>query len=536
MVFAFLLYVLALGHVPFQLASSSAASDSGIAQTISGEVINVISGRPLPLVLVRCGSQAQLTDGEGRFEFQGGGSNATLVAAKPGYFMNEDPAESASLLLGALDDPTHVRILMFPEGVITGVITDRNDEPIPGVLVQPYRSVLDESGHHWTAGIVARTNAHGVYRLPLQAGEYTLHTIYVQPTERRKEAILPVVYPEGAYFSGSQALHLRSGETQHIDLHPQTVPVATLTARFEPTSFQRNTRISAYTSSGASFMLRPMPGGEPGEVSLLLPFGSYSLHAQAQARGIFVGGDPAPSQGQSDVEVADANVDVGSQGVKGVVFRFTPVNPLPIELSTDPSATSDNAVSPSISRLGLSLESKDIRMGDLASPPVRPSIGDKQSAVFRLLPGSYRLRAQTETGWFIEAAEYGGLDLLRQDLSVAQGAGTIPIRIVISNQTATLNGTLRQAGRAVSGWIYLMAMMPSATPFMIVHVNNSGSYTRTSIPPGSYKAIAFVHRHDINFDDPETLGGLTHVMQSITLKAGETGTLNMTITSLPEFP
>src|SRR6476619_970224 len=54
-------------------------------RTVSGVVVNSVTGRPIARALVQAGQHAMLTDSDGRFEFRDSTDNALFVN-KPGYF------------------------------------------------------------------------------------------------------------------------------------------------------------------------------------------------------------------------------------------------------------------------------------------------------------------------------------------------------------------------------------------------------------------------------------------------------------------
>ena len=514
-------------------AQNSAISAAGTTQGVFGQTINAVTGQPIARALVRCGNQAMLTNYEGRFRFSSEDATAAITANKPGYTMSEDPRESvASTQRSSLRDGS-VEIRMYPEAVLTGTVLAPDGHPIPNVMVEPRRSVYDEAGHHWSQTAVTRTDSHGSFRLPLAAGDYILQTRYVPPTAFARGAVLPVRFPVETSSSGSGLLHLRSGETEHVDLHPQVRPVTEVKARLEPENAQHTARLTAYAEEGRTIPLRLKPGEQQGEVKFEIPYGTYTLSGRSQTSSSVGRLDPVRRHGLDGSEQAETRIKVGQHDDGGVVLRFAPLSPIPVELVVEPSSTSDNSYSLTIARLGLSLENMRPDLADTGDSMERLITWNDQTSVFNPPAGRYRLRAQSDGSWFVRSASYGTSDLLRQELMVAPGAGTLPIRIVASNQTGSLSGTVRSNGQSVAAWVYLVASMPSATPVLIVHTDADGLYTRSAMPPGAYRAIAFEHMHGVNYEDQDVLASLNNAMQSVTLNAGDKATLNLDLTSLP---
>src|SRR6185437_3983229 len=142
-------------------------------------------------------------------------------------------------------------------------------------------------------------------------------------------------------------------------------------------------------------------------------------------------------------------------------------------------------------------------------------------------PGIYRLSALNDQGpWYIKSASYGISDLLEQDLIVAPGAGS-PIRITVSNQTASLQGACTLAGVQTACWVYLIPTNPSATRVFTMRSNEQGNYNYGHLPPGSYQAIAFEQRHSADYGNAAALAPFATYVRTVTLNAGERPTLDL---------
>jgi hypothetical protein len=122
---------------------------------------------------------------------------------------------------------------------------------------------------------------------------------------------------------------------------------------------------------------------------------------------------------------------------------------------------------------------------------------------------------------------YGDSDLLQDDLVVVPGAAGTPIRVVVSNQTGSLQGTVNLNGVGTACWIYLIPTSPSAEYVISLRSSSTGSYTSPHLPPGSYQAIAFEHRHSANYRDPASLAPFSSHVHSVSISAGDKPTLNL---------
>jgi hypothetical protein len=208
------------------------------------------------------------------------------------------------------------------------------------------------------------------------------------------------------------------------------------------------------------------------------------------------------------------------------VLQFAPVPSIPIELIVDSSGTSDNKDQPpTLPQLGLALQSEqpDPERGDSS---LRPTPRRDQSFGFTAPPGSYRLQSRNTGVWYIKSASYGDADLLQHELVVVPGAAGTPIRVVVSNQTGSLQGTVNLNGSPAACWVYLISTGANASVISL-RSTSAGSYTAAHLPPGSYQAIAFERRHSANYRDPASLAQFSSHVHSVTVNAGDKPTLNL---------
>jgi hypothetical protein len=282
-------------------------------------------------------------------------------------------------------------------------------------------------------------------------------------------------------------------------------------------------RIVAHSSDGSTLSLPVHFSNrdEDGSVRMELPSGTYTLTASVRAPDGIV-------EGETTVIVADHDVS-------GVVFHLEPVPVLPVELQVDGAATSDNP-QPSLMQFGLMLNKSEVDPDSFSfTLPLTAQRGGTTS--FTVSPGSYRLRARNDQGaWYIKSASYGISDLLQQELVVAPGAGGgAPIRITVSNQTASLQGACMLGGVQAACWVYLIPTTPSATTVFTVRSNEQGIYHYAHLPPGSYQAIAFEQMHSVDYGDAAVLTPFTTHVRAVTLNPGEKPTLDLDAVSDAEM-
>jgi hypothetical protein len=489
--------------------------------TVSGQVLNASTGLPVPRALVRFNDRAVLTDHEGKFEFdQLTEDSGNLQVIKPGYSSSTDLSEAGGENVRVSQIAAPLRVRLYPEALLTGTLTAPDGDPLPRIQVSALRSVFDDNNHRWTPAAQVLTDSHGNFRIPVPAGDYRLETRYTPRSHATSKAILPVIVPNDSSSNTSDVIRIHSGEEQHFDLRPATSQTHAVMVMVESGAERGFPTINAQAANGATLQINPTRTSPGGAYRMDLPSGTYTLAADMN--------------GPEGFEEAETTVTVTDHDVSGVVLRFSPVPPLPAELVIDQAATSDNT-KPTLLQLGLILQNNqpDSGRGDYAAIHLSPQ--RDHGLAFIVPPGSYRFQARNNGEWYIKSASYGSSDLLQQDLMVAPSSGGTPIRVTVSNQTGSLQGTVNLNGEAAACWIYLVATTPSANPVLRMRSNADGAYTFAYLAPGSYQAIAFEYRHSADYRDPASLAPYSTHVRSISIQAGDAQTLDLDAVSAAEL-
>jgi len=501
------------------LGSSTVTSQPGTTpsstapSTVLGQVINAKTGAPVPRALVRMNSRAVLTDHDGNFRFdQNTDASANILVTKPGFYASTEMQEAGNVFLSGAQLGVPIELRLYPEALLTGTVIAPDGTPLPNVSVSGLRSFFDDTGHRWLPVGQSMTDSHGNFRLSVQAGEFRLETRYSPVDRTVGEAVLPVTVPSEGSSSAGHGIQIRSGEEQHFELRPAVSPTHTVTLSTQSGGGRDFMRITARSSNGGTLQISPRMNGGAGEMKIQLPQGTYTLTAMRN--------------NAESPEEAETVVTVGDHDISGVMLQFSPVPSIPVELAVDSSVTSDNSQPPDLQQMGLSLQSErdDPERMDAI---VRPTQRRDQSFGFSVAPGSYRLQGRATGTWYIKSASYGASDLLQQSLAVVPGAAGTPIRVVVSNQTASLQGTVDLNGSPAQCWIYLIPSGPSAQSVITLRSGSSGSYTAANLAPGSYQAIAFERRHSANYRDPESLAAFSTFVHSVSVQVGDKPTLNL---------
>src|ERR1700677_1790405 len=142
------------------------------SHTISGQVVNSVTGEPIARARVQVGTQqAILSDHDGRFEFDNiGEDSAYAFASKPGYFAEDK---------GVLAQGQPITLQLIPEAILFGTITDQNGQPIQDLSVQLSMLEVHNGLRRWQTMQSTTNSVEGNFRfVELQAGQYALATAF----------------------------------------------------------------------------------------------------------------------------------------------------------------------------------------------------------------------------------------------------------------------------------------------------------------------------------------------------------------------
>jgi hypothetical protein len=497
--------------VASSLPSSSVSADSTIPSTVSGQVVNAVTGLPIARALVRLNDRAVLTDHDGKFEFdQNTQPNGNVMVVKPGFSSAASDSETPNIFFQSNQLAAPLRLLLYPEALLTGTVLGPEGEPLPGIPVTARRSVYDESGRRVVNAGQTQTDSHGNFRLPVSGGSYRIETRYIARDITTGLAVLPIMLPAETSSNTLDEIRIHSGEEQHFDLRPAVRQTHKVTAMVDSSEHGMGfVRITARSSNGSTLQVNPTANGSSGEMTMDLPQGTYTLMARRN--------------NPESPEEAETTVTVPDHDISGVALRFSPIPSVPVELLVDESSTSDN--SPSLQQLSLMLESDQPDLEQ--SSTIRLTALTNHAFSFLASPGSYHLRARDSGEWYVKSVNNGVSDVLQQGLVVAPGVGGTPLRVTVSNQTASLQGTVKLNGTPSACWVYLIPSTPSAESVFSIRTNAEGAFTSAHVPPGSYEAIAFERRHSADYRDPDALAPFAAHVRSITLSASDQATLDL---------
>jgi hypothetical protein len=230
-----------------------------------------------------------------------------------------------------------------------------------------------------------------------------------------------------------------------------------------------------------------------------VPAGFYTLAANCIADG------EISLTGRMPVHV-DSNT-------ANVTLSVAPLATIPVDFRTNGGADA-NESNPT-GRVILTQKQGHGRRGTAWSEPEADG-DDKRMVVKGAEPGIYSVDIPPNSGWYVESALYGSVDLLTDDMTVPEGGGTEAIEITLRNDGASVGGTVRGRGTAAAGGMVLLVSSRAPRLVRVARVMN-GSFNIRDLAPGSYRAIAIDQADDLEYTNPEALRDYLTKAQDVTL-------------------
>jgi protocatechuate 3,4-dioxygenase beta subunit len=556
----------------------------GGTSVIRGRVTAADSGNPLRRAQVRLAAtdvrmiQTANTDADGRFEFiKLPAARYTINVMRSGYvtlsFGQQRPFEPGKPLNLADGEVADKIDFALPRGsVITGRITDETGEPMAGARVQamryqylptgqrqlvpgniggpgnPFGIVTDDLGQFRVYGLMpgtyvlsATSSMNGMMTMVSSGGSAAMMSMPGEAADANN-GYVTTYYPGTANPEEAQAITV--GLSQEASAYFSLIPARlSRIAGFVRTS-------QGQPASGLMLMLRTVVGmgNNSSGGGMTGPDGSFTLTNVAPGEH-FIDVRPRPGPpmaatvsgtvpAQAEPEFATVPISVSGQDIAGLVITTTPGSTVSGRLvfdGTHPVTTNQGGSS----QTRVMVEPAEIGNNAFMPPAINSfdnGVVDGAGAFqIRGVSGRVLFRtAGTPQGWFFKSVTLNGTDLTDTALEVRAGTSVTGLEVVLTDQQATLSGTVKNSrGETVKD--YVLGILPDnlregASPQRFVRTvrpDQNGQYKAIGLPAGDYVAFAVESLDQGGIFDPLYQEEMKARGKTFRLTDGQTLTLDL---------
>lgn len=527
------------------------------AYPVRGTVVDAVSGQPIARALVELNQQfAVLTAADGQFSFDNlpaGDYMATI--RKPGYWSLGEGRGVISGLVPALP-PRRIRpvrvgpdmpSLIFrltPLAVITGHVTLSTADPADGIHVTAYTRRIENGRMHWTSAGMARTRSDGSFRIGgLAPGSYMLYT---QPSLDQDRPQRPgsgpvwgypaVYYPGVTDPSAAGRIALKPGQQVLADISLVRQQFFEITALVRGPDADQPVNFQVVDSGGRATMLPASYNRLTQMVTASVPNGSWSLEGHSYGHEIL--------WGRSDFQVAGAPVTTA--------ISLLPIPHIPINIRRDFVASEDGS-QPQTSGPGMNLflvSADDFSLSNYGGGLNSVEGSNGQQWELRIQePGRYWIQATPFPPVYISSITSGGVDLASSPLIILPGSDPAPLDITLRNDGGTITGDIAGASLTTSGgvssgigiyqpqaWVYAIPLFPTPGNVPTGFAQPDGHFTISGLAPGSYHVIACDTPQEIDSRSPDALSAWAGKGETVTVDAGGSAHVELTVLSTEGTP
>lgn len=159
-------------------------------------------------------------------------------------------------------------------------------------------------------------------------------------------------------------------------------------------------------------------------------------------------------------------------------------------------------------------------------------------------PGDYRVAVsavgpildRTNPGptFYIRQASFGGVDVLKEPLSIISGVSSAELQIVVASDSGQVTGRVLTDGQPQTQTLVLL--VPDQTDrqdlYRTAPADGTGNFTIRNVPPGSFRAFALDASAMQSFYDPVVMQKLLPSSKPVIVGASQTVTLDLRVSPL----
>jgi hypothetical protein len=522
------LYLLALPCVLLQRGSAqeadapdTAASSkpAGNGYSLTGTVVNSVTGEPVRRAAVQIGGQSgrvTLSDDAGHFEFDGLPEGRIFVAAmKPG-FSDEQGTSSERTAVQVARDASPVLLKITPAGAIVGRVTTRDEQPLEGFRVHLIAKQNVNGQRAWIdRQFQAATDEDGDFRIPgLPAGTYYVAVDQSQETtlgqrgiaNAREQIYARVFYPGVPEFGAATPLELSAGREVEANFSLAPEPVYHVSGGvINQESLTPSLAFARKVGDGDDFnQTVPM---QDGAFQAKLPAGSYIV------TGSTSNGERLSTPGAVVITSDSPNVHLA----------LIPAASIQVDVQTEHAGgTAERGLVPGMNLQLVSREPFHRPVGWWGAPS-----GELQNVE----SGVYTVDINTPGQWWVKSMRCGGVDLLSDDLTVADGVQTAPIEVTLRDDGASVRGTVLPAEDAEQATVLLVQPRGRRNLIKVVRAIR-GNFEFQGVTPGDYALLALDNAEQLEYTNPEILNPYLSSAEHVTVHPRGTANVKLSLVTI----
>jgi hypothetical protein len=504
------------------LAAAATAGAQQGAYSISGTVVNALTGAPLDRAEVTASlvggnnsQTAQVTTGEaGDFHFNNvPAGKYNLLASRRGYlsagYQQHDPGYFTAIVTGPHLVSDGLRFTLMPYGTIGGTVNDDSGEPVGEARVKLFRQQLEDGETKIVSANNTTTDDAGGYEFSnLTPGTYYLdvmadpwYAVHSTPRSdlsgsgRPDEEVtspLDVAYPMTFYpnavdSASASPITVNAGDHAQANFSLHAVQAVHMVVRMPPSENSREAASTAFQArrAGQSATLEEDEFGSEQQVNSMLRVDSSSSQV------VFDFGSVAPGHYQL--------LESGGKVI-------------PIDLTSSRSVDGASAAAPTVDVSGkfamaLGMPVPEIGMAELAlasnlNSRVSGHVNRDGSFDFPAVPaGVYQIVLNgTSTPLTVAAMAASGAEVHGNQLTV--GSDSVLLAVTLAAGSTTINGFVQRDGKGVGGTMVLLVPADPAASTELVRRDQSdsdGSFTLGGVVSGDYIVVAIENGWDLEW-------------------------------------
>ncbi len=467
---------------------------TGARYTVTGSVVNSVTGEPIRRALVAVNGAQVFTGADGRFEADNVPEGIVTVSAqKPGYFdclgwncPGEKAQGMAQLTLHS--NTSDVSLKLVPEAKIQGRIVDESGDPISNMRVTAASERIENGRKQIREMRAATTDENGNYEIAeLMPGSYRIQTwarpaffaYFTVPNGPRPRMYPERFYPNTPDASAAQKIELKGGQNAEADVTLPEVPAFRISGSVSPPG---SISVTAEDGEGQQTHLPYLRQGGAKFVIQAIPAGTWKLDFSRQT--------VAPGQQEY---YAEANVTVGSADITNLQVLLEPLPSVTVQFGNGSTENSQAAQVQLISQ-----EPNGTGYGG-----GRQAGSDGPYEITNVRPGRYRV-VVFGGNQCVDSVSSGNVDLTHDDFVVSPGSQGQTINVTFRSDCASLE--VRPRSENSSSMTSLLLLGSSrAVDAQQAGVMNNGAFTFRNLPPGDYRVYAFSNIEGLEYTNPEVM-------------------------------